>query len=399
MKLKIMKKLDLNNSSNSSSSSSRSNSSSESSDEELDKKQKEKEKLASNDVVTSNGNHNELFKQKEEEIKDGEEQAQEQEQKQDKENEGEDEEKKEEDTICDSLDKKLAEFQSQITPNEETPDNTPNDALNIQYQQLGVDNMSEESMNMSSDDDDDDGEHDLLSPKQNEIVDSSMDLSLSPSSLNSPSLTTNSQLAININSTTIPSSTTTTTTTVMIKKQINKNKLKTTIQPRNQVFADDEDDDASNTQSAAKRAAKLQSLQQQQQIQQAATVTATNQSASRLSIQNIEERKKAVKKLVESIPSDKDDLFKFNLDWSQIDTPLMDKRIKPWINRKIIEYIGEEEQSLNEFICSKIQDKQTPDKLLDDIKVILDDEAELFVKKLWRLLVYETESKRLGLSK
>ena len=40
-----------------------------------------------------------------------------------------------------------------------------------------------------------------------------------------------------------------------------------------------------------------------------------------------------------------------------------------------------------------------PDKILDDVKVILDDEAELFVKKMWRLIVYETESKRLGLSK
>ena len=112
-----------------------------------------------------------------------------------------------------------------------------------------------------------------------------------------------------------------------------------------------------------------------------------------------DERKKAVKKLVESIPTDREELFNFKIDWDQLDQNLMDKRIKPWVNRKIVEYIGEEEQTLNEFICSKILVKVNPDKILDDVKVILDDEAELFVKKMWRLIVYETESKRLGLSK
>ena len=114
---------------------------------------------------------------------------------------------------------------------------------------------------------------------------------------------------------------------------------------------------------------------------------------------NSDERKKAVKKLVESIPTDRDDLFSYVIDWDQLDETLMDKRIKPWINKKIIEYIGEEEATLNDFICTKIQEHTEPDKLLEEVKVILDEEAELFVKKMWRLIVYETESKRQGLSK
>lgn len=35
---------------------------------------------------------------------------------------------------------------------------------------------------------------------------------------------------------------------------------------------------------------------------------------------------------------------------------LMDRRIKPWINKKIIEYIGEEEPTLVDFVCSKVSD-------------------------------------------
>jgi RNA-binding protein 25 len=114
---------------------------------------------------------------------------------------------------------------------------------------------------------------------------------------------------------------------------------------------------------------------------------------------NSEERKRQVKKLVESIPTDRDELFAYAVDWEQLDECLMDKRIRPWINKKIIEYIGEEEQTLNDFICTKIQQRTKPEKLLEEVKVILDEEAELFVKKMWRLIVYETESKRCGLSK
>lgn len=117
------------------------------------------------------------------------------------------------------------------------------------------------------------------------------------------------------------------------------------------------------------------------------------------SIAEMEERKRAVKKLVESIPADRDELFAYKIDWDQLDATLMEKRIRPWINKKIIEYIGEEEPSLNDFICNKIQNKTGPEQLLKEIEVILENEAELFVKKMWRLIIYETESKRCGLTK
>lgn len=34
---------------------------------------------------------------------------------------------------------------------------------------------------------------------------------------------------------------------------------------------------------------------------------------------------------------------------------LMEKRIRPWINKKIVEYIGEEEATLVDFVCSKVK--------------------------------------------
>lgn len=32
----------------------------------------------------------------------------------------------------------------------------------------------------------------------------------------------------------------------------------------------------------------------------------------------------------------------------------MEKRVSPWINKKIVDYIGEPEPTLTEFICNKV---------------------------------------------
>uniref|UniRef100_A0A3Q2CGD9 RNA binding motif protein 25 n=1 Tax=Cyprinodon variegatus TaxID=28743 RepID=A0A3Q2CGD9_CYPVA len=114
---------------------------------------------------------------------------------------------------------------------------------------------------------------------------------------------------------------------------------------------------------------------------------------------NTEEKRKHIKSLIEKIPTARPELFSYPLDWTMVDSTLMDRRIKPWINKKIIEYIGEEEPTLVDFVCSKIMAHSTPQGILDDVAMVLDEEAEVFIVKMWRLLIYETEAKKIGLVK
>lgn len=114
---------------------------------------------------------------------------------------------------------------------------------------------------------------------------------------------------------------------------------------------------------------------------------------------NSEEKRKHIKSLIEKIPTAKTELFSYPLDWSTVDTMLMERRIRPWINKKIIEYIGEEEATLVDFVCSKVMAHSTPQTILDDVAMVLDEEAEVFIVKMWRLLIYETEAKKIGLVK
>lgn len=48
----------------------------------------------------------------------------------------------------------------------------------------------------------------------------------------------------------------------------------------------------------------------------------------------------------------------------------MAKRIKPWVNKKIVEYIGEEEPTLSDFICQKVMEHSTPTNVLQDISMV-----------------------------
>ena len=122
-------------------------------------------------------------------------------------------------------------------------------------------------------------------------------------------------------------------------------------------------------------------------------------SQSRSNSVSSEEKKKQIKQLIEQIPTTRQELFAVDIDWSFVDNTLMDKRIRPWINKKITEFIGEEEPALVDFICKKLGTKCSAEGILSDVIEILDEEAETFVIKLWRLLIYESKIKQQGLAK
>ena len=48
----------------------------------------------------------------------------------------------------------------------------------------------------------------------------------------------------------------------------------------------------------------------------------------------------------------------------------MERRIKPWVNRKILEYIGDEEPTLSSFICEKVMSHSSPQTILNDIAMV-----------------------------
>jgi RNA-binding protein 25 len=135
-----------------------------------------------------------------------------------------------------------------------------------------------------------------------------------------------------------------------------------------------------------------------------------------------EDRTATLKALMDSIPTAAAPLFAHAVAWDSVDATFVEKRIQPWVTRKITEYLGEEEKTLVAFVCSKIAAKAKPQYvsltrcsslprafffwlvayfcrvILEEIKMVLEEEAEPFVLKLWRLLVYEAEARKRNLT-
>jgi RNA-binding protein 25 len=51
--------------------------------------------------------------------------------------------------------------------------------------------------------------------------------------------------------------------------------------------------------------------------------------------------------------------------------------------------LGEEEKLLIDFVCRKIAEHQPPQEIQKELSVILDEETEIFILKMWRLLIFE----------
>lgn len=118
----------------------------------------------------------------------------------------------------------------------------------------------------------------------------------------------------------------------------------------------------------------------------------------RMQVMSVEEKKELTKQIIKKIPTNKEELFVHKIEWDQIDQKWMDDRIRPWVSKKISSFLGEEETSLCDYICEQIGQQANPEKLLKDVAVIIDDDAEQFVIKMWRLLIYEGQARRLGIT-
>ncbi|KAL9591873.1 MAG: hypothetical protein Q9179_007288 [Wetmoreana sp. 5 TL-2023] len=111
-----------------------------------------------------------------------------------------------------------------------------------------------------------------------------------------------------------------------------------------------------------------------------------------------EERAQAARQLAADIPSDKDGLWKWPVKWEFVDETVLSEQLRPFVEKKIVEYLGVQEQMLVEAVEGHIHKRGAPQELVDELEGALDEEAEALVKKLWRMIIFFSESEKRGLS-
>ncbi|EED18523.1 conserved hypothetical protein [Talaromyces stipitatus ATCC 10500] len=111
-----------------------------------------------------------------------------------------------------------------------------------------------------------------------------------------------------------------------------------------------------------------------------------------------EERAQAVRQLAAEIPSDKEGLWKWDVKWEFVDESVLGEQLKPFVEKKIMEYLGVQEDMLVDVVEEHIRNHGKPQELVEQLAEALDEEAEVLVKKLWRMIIFFSESEKRGLS-
>ena len=69
---------------------------------------------------------------------------------------------------------------------------------------------------------------------------------------------------------------------------------------------------------------------------------------------------------------------------------LIEKKIRPWLGNKCVEVLGAEEKVFIDAIIKRLINKESAENILNKVVgKILDEDAEDFVIKMWKVIIFE----------
>ncbi|KAF9116243.1 hypothetical protein BGX27_004094 [Mortierella sp. AM989] len=108
-----------------------------------------------------------------------------------------------------------------------------------------------------------------------------------------------------------------------------------------------------------------------------------------------------IKALMQLIPADAQGLWNWPIQWQYVfedNNLILTEKIQPFASKKVVELLGVQEDELTNFVIEHIRQKKPPQELVDELRNALDNDADILVMKIWRMLIFETESKARKLS-
>lgn len=83
-----------------------------------------------------------------------------------------------------------------------------------------------------------------------------------------------------------------------------------------------------------------------------------------------EERDQAVRQLAAEIPNDKDGLWAWDVKWGYVDDTVIVEKLRPFVEKKLMEYLGVQEQMLVEAVEGHIRERGKPDDLVEILQFV-----------------------------
>lgn len=110
-----------------------------------------------------------------------------------------------------------------------------------------------------------------------------------------------------------------------------------------------------------------------------------------------EEIQQAVKSLAQEIPTTQEGLWAWDVKWDYLEDSIITEKLRPFIEKKVVEYLGVQEQLLVDVVEEHLRKHASPSELAEELEGPLEDDAIDLVKKLWRMVIFFTESEKRGL--
>ncbi|KIJ54498.1 hypothetical protein M422DRAFT_24441 [Sphaerobolus stellatus SS14] len=110
-----------------------------------------------------------------------------------------------------------------------------------------------------------------------------------------------------------------------------------------------------------------------------------------------EKARERLQKIKETVPGDKETLWKVKVRWDAVNEQMVDRKFEPIVRRKITEYLGDEDEDLVMFVVEHLKDKKGPQKLFEELESVLMEDAKDFVNTIWRQITFESVAYGEGL--
>ncbi|BEI87165.1 hypothetical protein CcaverHIS002_0705110 [Cutaneotrichosporon cavernicola] len=143
------------------------------------------------------------------------------------------------------------------------------------------------------------------------------------------------------------------------------------------TFGDDEDEDEA---SAAKKKRTFVKLDYDQIVAEAGIPDEAE----------VAKQKARLLEITKSLPTSTRSIFRSSVDWSAVQQVM--PKIREVVAGGIKDALGEVDEDLAAFAMEGIKEQKGAEDLVDDLSPILADEAEVFVTKLWKQLVFESKA-------
>jgi len=127
--------------------------------------------------------------------------------------------------------------------------------------------------------------------------------------------------------------------------------------------------------------------------------TKTHRTEKELPELGADDAPKTARDLVEYIPKEQSKLLNYPMNWDLIDkNEVVEKVMRGWIDSRIKEYLGEEEADLTNFAVGLLTHHIPPKEIIAEMEVVLVEDSEGFVVKMWRRMIFESLKIKYGIS-